>query len=124
MQHHFINGQWTPAANGETLPVTDPSTGEVFDQLARCTASDIDRAVKAARTALNGPWGRMTATERGRILSRMSALILERHEELSQLESRDTGKPLTQARTDITVAARYCEFYGGAADKLHGQQIP
>ena len=124
MQHHFINGQWTPAANGETLPVIDPSTGEVFDQLARGAAPDIDHAVKAARAALNGPWGRMTATERGRILSRMSALILERHEELSQLESRDTGKPLTQARTDITVAARYCEFYGGAADKLHGQQIP
>ena len=124
MQHHFINGQWTPAANGETLPVIDPSTGEVFDQLARGTAPDIDHAVKAARAALNGPWGRMTATERGRILSRMSALILERHEELSQLESRDTGKPITQARTDITVAARYCEFYGGAADKLHGQQIP
>ena len=102
----------------------DPSTGEVFDQLARGTAPDIDHAVKAARAALNGTWGRMTATERGRILSRMSALILERHEELSQLESRDTGKPLTQARTDITVAARYCEFYGGAADKLHGQQIP
>ena len=106
MQHHFINGQWTPAANGETLPVIDPSTGEVFDQIARGTALDIDHAVKAARAALNGPWGGMTATERGRILSRMSALILERHEELSQLESRDTGKPLTQARTDITGAAR------------------
>ena len=124
MQHHFINGQWVPAANGETLPVIDPSSGEVFDQLARGTAPDIDYAVKSARAALNGLWGCMTATDRGRILSRMSALILERHEELSQLESRDTGKPITQARTDITVAARYCEFYGGAADKLHGQQIP
>ena len=124
MQHHFINGQWVPAANGETLPVIDPCSGEVFDQLARGTAPDIDYAVKSARAALNGLWGCITATDRGRILSRMSALILERHEELSQLESRDTGKPITQARTDITVAARYCEFYGGAADKLHGQQIP
>ena len=124
MQHHFIGGAWVPSQNSETLPVIDPSTGEVFDQLARGNAADIDHAVKAARAALNGPWGRMTATERGRILSRMSALILERHEELSQLESRDTGKPITQARTDITVAARYCEFYGGAADKLHGEQIP
>jgi len=124
MQQHFIGGQWVAALGGETLPVIDPSSGEVFDQLARGTAADIDRAVAAARAALDGAWGRLTATERGRILSRMSALILERHEALSQLEARDTGKPLTQARNDITVAARYFEFYGGAADKLHGQQLP
>ena len=124
MQHHFIGGQWLAGSSGETLPVIDPSTGEVFDQLARGSAADIDKAVAAARAALNGPWGRMTATERGRILVRMSALILARHEELALLESRDTGKPLSQARNDITVAARYCEYYGGAADKLHGEQIP
>jgi len=124
MAQHFINGQWVAASNGETLPVIDPSTGEVFDQLARGTAADIDRAVAAARAALNGPWGKLTATDRGRILLKMSALILERTEALAQLEARDTGKPISQARNDIVVAARYCEFYGGAADKLHGQQIP
>ena len=124
MQHHFIGGQWLAGNSGDTLPVIDPSTGEVFDQLARGNAADIDAAVAAARAALNGPWGRMTATERGRILMRMSALILARHEELAQLEARDTGKPIGQARNDITVAARYCEYYGGAADKLHGEQIP
>ena len=124
MQHHYIDGQWVASTSRETLPVIDPSTGETFEQLARGNAEDIDRAVQAARAAREGAWGRLTATERGRILSKMSTLILEQHEELSQLESRDTGKPLTQARTDITVAARYCEFYGGAADKLHGEQIP
>jgi aldehyde dehydrogenase (NAD+) len=124
MQHHFIGGQWLAGSSGETLPVIDPSTGEVFDQLARGNAADIDMAVAAARAALKGPWGRMTATERGRILMTMSALILARHEELAQLEARDTGKPIGQARNDITVAARYCEYYGGAADKLHGEQIP
>lgn len=124
MAQHFINGQWVPAASGQTLPVIDPSTGEVFDTLARGDATDIDRAVTAARAALSGPWGRLTATERGRILMRMSALILERIDTLAQLESRDTGKPISQARNDIVVAARYCEFYGGAADKVHGQQIP
>ena len=124
MQHHYIDGRWVDSTSRETLSVIDPSTGETFEQLARGNAEDIDRAVQAARAAREGAWGRLTATERGRILSKMSALILERHEELSQLESRDTGKPLTQARTDITVAARYCEFYGGAADKLHGEQIP
>ena len=66
----------------------------------------------------------MTGTKRGRILMRMVALILARHEELVQLEARDTGKPIGQARNDITVAARYCEYYGGAADKLHGELIP
>jgi aldehyde dehydrogenase (NAD+) len=124
MAHHFINGHWVPAVTGETLPVVDPSTGEVFDRLARGNAVDVDRAVKAARAALSGPWGRLTATDRGRILSKMSALILERAETLAQLESRDTGKPISQARNDIQVAARYCEYYGGAADKVHGEQIP
>jgi aldehyde dehydrogenase (NAD+) len=124
MAKHFINGQWVPAASGQTLPVINPATGETFDTLARGDARDIDAAVAAARAALSGPWGRMTATERGRILTKMSALILERAEEFAQLEARDTGKPMSQARNDIQVAARYCEFYGGAADKVHGQQIP
>lgn len=124
MAQHFINGQWVAASNGETLPVIDPSTGEVFDQLARGTAADIDKAVAAARAALDGPWGRMTATERGRILQKMGVLILAQAEELARLESRDTGKPITQARNDIVVAARYCEFYGASADKVHGQEIP
>lgn len=124
MAQHFINGQWVAAASGRTLPVIDPSTGETFDTLARGDAADVDRAVAAARAALSGPWGALTATERGRVLSRMAALILERSEELAQLESRDTGKPIGQARNDITVAARYCEFYGGAADKVHGQHLP
>ena len=124
MAKHFINGQWVPAASGQTLPVINPATGETFDTLARGDSRDIDRAVASARAALSGAWGRMTATERGRVLTKMSTLILERAEEFAQLEARDTGKPLSQARNDIQVAARYCEFYGGAADKVHGQQIP
>ena len=124
MAQHFINGQWVAASDGQTLPVIDPSTGEVFDSLARGNAADIDKAVTAARAALSGPWGRFTATDRGRILSKMSQIMLQRIDALALLESRDTGKPISQARNDITVAARYCEFYGGAADKVHGQQIP
>ncbi|WP_026437542.1 aldehyde dehydrogenase family protein [Acidovorax sp. JHL-9] len=124
MAQHFINGQWVRSTSGQTLPVIDPSTGESFDTLERGNAQDIDKAVGAARAALSGPWAKLTATERGRILVRMSQLILERQEELALLESRDTGKPMSQARNDIVVAARYCEFYGGAADKVHGQQIP
>jgi aldehyde dehydrogenase (NAD+) len=124
MTKHFIGGEWVASSNGETLPVIDPSTGVAFDQIARGTAADVDRAVKAARAALDGAWGRTTATERGRMLHKMSELILADAENLAQLEARDTGKPLGQARNDITVAARYCEFYAGAADKVHGEQIP
>jgi aldehyde dehydrogenase (NAD+) len=80
--------------------------------------------VRAARRSLAGPWGKLNATERGRILGRMSDLILARAEELARLEARDTGKPMSQARTDIVVAARYCEYYAGAADKVHGATIP
>jgi aldehyde dehydrogenase (NAD+) len=124
MSRHFIGGEWVPPAGGETLPVVDPSTGLAFDQIARGNAQDVDRAVKAARAALEGPWGRMTGAERGRILAKMSAAVLADAEALSQLEARDTGKPIGQARNDVTVAARYLEYYAGAADKLHGQQIP
>jgi aldehyde dehydrogenase (NAD+) len=124
MKQHFIAGEWTLGASGETLPVLDPSTGEVFDQLQRGNAQDIDRAVAAARAALEGDWGRLPAVDRGRVLSRMSQIMLSRSEALALLEARDTGKPMSQARNDIQVAARYCEYYGGAADKVHGQAIP
>jgi aldehyde dehydrogenase (NAD+) len=124
MPQHFIDGQWTPGRSGRTLAVIDPSSGQAFEHIERGDAGDVDRAVQAARRALDGAWGRFTATERGRVLSRMAALIRARHDELSQLEARDTGKPISNARNDVEVAARYCEYYGGAADKLHGQQIP
>ena len=124
MSQHFIGGEWVAASSGETLPVIDPATGQAFDEIARGNAADVDRAVKAARAALSGPWGRLAAAERGRILHRMSQLVLADAERLAQLEARDTGKPMSQARNDITVAARYMEFYAGGADKLHGQQIP
>jgi aldehyde dehydrogenase (NAD+) len=120
----LIDGKWIDATGGETIPVFAPSTGLPFATIARGTAVDIDSAVRAARAALGGPWGKLTATERGRILSNMSALILERAEMLAQLEARDNGKPLAQARADMQVTARYFEYYGGAADKVHGQVIP
>ncbi|HEV8689585.1 MAG TPA: aldehyde dehydrogenase family protein [Ideonella sp.] len=124
MQQLFIGGEWVPASGGGTLPVVDPSTGEAFDTLARGTAADVDRAVAAARAALASPWGGFTATERGRLLSRLGALILRDAESLAQTEARDTGKPIGQARNDIQVCARYFEYYGGAADKLHGEVLP
>ena len=120
----FIGGKWVPAASGETISVLSPVDGAAFESIARGREVDVDTAVSAAQRALAGAWGRMTATERGRVLSKLAQKISENVEDLARLESRDTGKPMTTARNDIQVLARYFEFYGGAADKVHGQIIP
>ncbi len=121
----LIGGRWVPPASGRTLPVICPSDGRVFAEIASGGAADIEAAVAAAREAFEkGAWGRLAAFERGRLLLRLSAAILEHAEELAALESRDTGKPLRQGRADIRACARYFEYYGGAADKLHGDTIP
>jgi aldehyde dehydrogenase (NAD+) len=120
----LVDGRWREAAGGETIPVVNPSDGARFGELARGTDADIDAAVEAARAALEGDWGRMAAFERGRILARLGQLVLEQADRLALLEARDVGKPLRQARADALALARYFEFYGGAADKVHGQTIP
>ncbi|QIL74112.1 aldehyde dehydrogenase family protein (plasmid) [Diaphorobacter sp. HDW4B] len=120
----LIDGQWVDALAGETIDVIDPCTAIPFGTIARGQVQDVDRAVKAAQGALDGAWGRMTATERGRILQRLAQIIVANGEELAQLEARDTGKPMSVARADAAAVARYFEFYGGAADKIHGQTIP
>ena len=121
---HFIDGEFVDAPNDETIDVLDPSTGENFAAIARGRQADIDRAVIAARTAFEGAWGAMPAFERGRLLSKLGHRVLEEIDRLAWLEARDVGKPLAQARADVVALARYCEFYGGAADKLHGETIP
>jgi aldehyde dehydrogenase (NAD+) len=120
----FICGAWRAAASGATLPLTNPSDGSALAAIARGGALDIDAAVRAAHAALEGPWGRMSAAERGRVLMRMSSRVLDAADELARLEALDVGKPLTQARNDALALARYLEFYGGAADKVMGQTIP
>ncbi|WP_186037793.1 aldehyde dehydrogenase family protein [Burkholderia gladioli] len=121
---HFIAGEWVAPANGETIAVIDPSDGAPFARLARGSAADIDAAVRAARGAFEGAWGATSAAERGRLLFRLSQRVAEQQEALAQLECRDTGKPLKQARADAAALARYFEFYAGAADKLHGETLP
>ena len=119
---HLIGGRWTePAA---TLDVIDPSDGAAFARIGRGGAAEIDAAVAAAQAALDGAWGRLTATERGRLLATLAGLIARDAEHLARLESRDVGKPMRQARADAAACARYFEFYGGAADKVMGDTIP
>lgn len=120
----LIGGTWRAADCGQTLALQDPSDGSVLCHIARGNAADIDAAVHAAQTAINGAWGRSTAAERGRVLAGIGKLVLQNLDTLAELEARDVGKPLTQARNDVIALARYMEFYGGAADKLHGQTIP
>lgn len=120
----FIGGRWQPCTSSETLPLFNPSDGTLLAQIARGAAADIDAAVAAAQAALAGAWGELTAAERGRLLLRMSALVLEQADELARLEALDVGKPLKQGRADAVALARYLEFYGGAADKVHGETLP
>jgi aldehyde dehydrogenase (NAD+) len=120
----FIGGNWVKPQGGDSLPLEDPSTGESIGEIARGTAGDIDAAIAAARGAMLGPWGRMPAAERGRLLQRIGQKVLERAEELAHIEATDVGKPLRQARADAIALARYMEFYGGACDKIMGETIP
>ena len=120
----LIGGAWVPPLSGQTLQLTNPSTGADLARIAGGQEADIDAAVAAAQAALAGDWGRMTALERGRILTRIGQIVLARADDLARLEAMDVGKPLTQARADAVALARYMEFYGGAADKVPGQTIP
>lgn len=122
-QHaHLIGGRAVAAT--ATIPVINPSNGAEIGAIARGTTFEVDAACRAAQAALHGPWGRMTARERGRLLLALAALVRRDAERLAALESLDVGKPLRQARADAEACARYFEFYGGAADKMHGETIP
>ncbi len=120
----LIAGRWRRAAGGRTWLLLNPSDGQPLAEIARADAADVDAAVAAAQAALDGPWGGLSATERGRVLHRMSAGVLGQADELARLEALDVGKPLQQGRADALALARYLEFYGGAADKVMGQTIP
>lgn len=124
MTKMIINGKQVGAIGGQTLDVVSPTDGMVFTSIPRSQEQDVDLAVKAARQALSGDWGKLTALERGRLLTRLGESVLAHTEELAQIEAKDTGKPISTARGDVIVLARYFEFYGGAADKVHGQTIP
>ena len=120
----LIAGEWVAPVGGQVLPLIDPSTGQDIGAIARGQEADIAAAVAAAEAARHGPWGRLSAAERGRILLKLSRMVAARADDLARIEAIDVGKPLKQARADAVALARYCEFYGGAADKLHGQTIP
>ena len=124
MQLNYIANAHQPSASGRTIPVIDPSDGQVFDALQRSNADDIDQAVHAARQCFDMVWSKVSAVERGRLLMRLSQKVAEHADELAVIEQRDCGKPTKQAKADAAALARYFEFYAGACDKLHGETIP
>jgi aldehyde dehydrogenase (NAD+) len=120
----FIDGRWVEPQSRQRLPIEDPSRGVEIGEIARGEAADIDAAVDAAERALAGDWGKLSATERGRLLAKLAELITGRVDELAHIEAVDVGKPLKQGRADAVAMARYMEFYAGAADKVMGETIP
>ena len=120
----LIDGKWQDSSSGKTLPAIDPSDGSQFGFIARGSSEDVKRAVHSAKKALDGKWSKTSPSDRSRILHNLSVLILENQDALTEMESRDVGKPLSQARVDVKACSRYFEFYSGAADKIHGETIP
>ncbi len=122
----LINDQWVESISGKTFPVYNPADGKEIAQVAEGDAKDIDVAVKAARAAFQtGPWRRMTASDRGRLLWKLGDLIDAHLDEFAQLEALDNGKPLTVARAaDVPLAAELFRYMAGWTTKLEGNTIP
>ena len=123
-RHMLIGGEWVDAASGKRFDTLDPATGQVLASVAEGGAEDIDRAVKAARKAFEGPWSRMNPSERGLVVHRIGDLILEHGDELAELDSLDNGKPVGVARAaDVALAADLFWYMAGWATKLNGSTI-
>ncbi|MBI4485672.1 MAG: aldehyde dehydrogenase family protein [Acidobacteria bacterium] len=121
----FINGEWRDAASGTTLDVVNPATEEVIAAVPSAAQSDVDDAVAAARAALDGPWGRLSARARGRLLWKIGERLMERADEVARLETLHNGKPIFESRQiEIPAAAECFQYYAGWADKIHGETIP
>ena len=122
----LINGKWVDAVSGKTFPTYDPATGKEMARIAEGDAADVNLAVTAARNAFDkGPWRRMTASERGKLIWKLADLLEKNLEEFAQLESLDNGKPLTVARAaDVPLAVDLFRYMAGWATKIEGNTIP
>jgi aldehyde dehydrogenase (NAD+) len=121
----FINGEWRDAAGGKTIDVVNPATEEVIAAVASAEKTDVDAAVAAARAALDGPWGKLSARERGRLIWKIGERLLERADEIARLETLHNGKPIFESRQiEIPAAAECFQYFAGWADKIHGETVP
>jgi len=122
----LINNRWVNSESGKTFPTINPATGEEIAQVAEADSGDVDKAVRAARAAFDGgPWRKMSAAERGRMLNRLADLIEQNADELALLESLDNGKPYQIAKAaDLPLTIACYRYYAGWADKVQGKTIP
>jgi aldehyde dehydrogenase (NAD+) len=122
----LINGEWQDAADGKTFETINPANEQVIAKVAEAAKPDVDRAVAAARRSFDGgPWRKMSATERGRLMYKLADLIEQNQEELAQLETLDNGKPLNDSmNADLPLTIACYRYYAGWADKIHGKTIP
>ena len=119
-----IGADLVAAADGRTFEVVEPHRGTVVANAPLGGVEDVDRAVAAAQAAFEGEWSTMAASDRGRLMLRFADVVRDHEEELSQLESRQIGKPISGARWEVAQVAKVLEFYAGATTKLHGATIP
>jgi len=127
MQAHrlYVNGEFVEPHGSTRIDVLDPSSGEAIAQVPDAGRDEVDRAVRAARTAFDeGPWKDATAQDRGRMLLKLAEIVRARADELAELETRNSGKPIVEAEFDIADVATCFEYYGGLATKIHGDVIP
>ncbi|QYX58643.1 aldehyde dehydrogenase [Roseovarius sp. SCSIO 43702] len=121
----LIDGAWVDAGDGARFDTMNPATGAVWASVPEATAEDVDRAVRAAhRACYEGPWARMTPTERGRCLRRLGDLLADQSERLGEIETRDTGKLFAETRWQAKYISEFFHFYAGAADKIQGDTLP
>jgi acyl-CoA reductase-like NAD-dependent aldehyde dehydrogenase len=121
----FINGEWRDAAKRQTMEVINPATEEVIAEVGSAGQSDVDAVVAAARAALDGPWGRLSARERGRLVWQIGEKLIDRIDEIARLETLHNGKPIFESRQiEVPAAAECFQYYAGWADKIHGETVP
>jgi aldehyde dehydrogenase (NAD+) len=120
----FIGGEWVPARSGRLIRSIDPSTEQVWAEVAEADERDVADAVSAATAALKGPWARHTPAQRGASLLRLAELLRRDADSLARIESQDNGKPVRDTRGEMLRAADWCTFFAGAADKIFGAQVP
>ena len=121
----YINGEWVKSVSGEIFSSYNPANHEVIGRVPRGDKEDVDLAVAAAKNIFESTeWQSLKPSIRGNALYEVARKVRERSEELAIIETLDTGKPLSQARSDVESSARYFEYYAGVADKMFGETIP
>jgi betaine-aldehyde dehydrogenase len=121
----YVNGEFVRPESTGVLDVVNPATAEVIARVPDAGAADVDRAVAAARVAFDeGAWPATTAQDRGRMLFRLAQAVRDRADELAELETRNTGKPIVESEYDVADVATCFEYYGGLATKIHGDVVP